>query len=151
LREKHVGIRVFFVEALGDLQSLLDEMLGAGRLHGVGTATTETEAELWLEEHTADWDLAVVDLMLAQGSGFGVISRARETHPTGCVAVLSSHLIGNIEKRCLKLGADVVFDKANSRDFLRWVYRVTDPRDDRVSRLAGDAHHAANDGKPVGP
>jgi two-component system, OmpR family, response regulator len=121
-----VGIRVFVVDDLQHMLALLTHVFsGDDRFHVVGSAAGEGEAKLWLEDHPGAWDLAVVDLMLADGSGFGVVSRARETHATGCICVLSSYLSETIERHCLNLGADVAFDKANSSDFLRWVARVS--------------------------
>jgi two-component system, OmpR family, response regulator len=122
-----VGIRVFVVDDLQHMLALLTHVFsGDDRFHVVGSAAGEGEAKLWLEDHPGAWDLAVVDLMLADGSGFGVVSRARETHASGCICVLSSYLSETIERHCVSLGADVAFDKANSSDFLRWVYRVAD-------------------------
>jgi two-component system, OmpR family, response regulator len=126
LQEAFVGIRVFVVDDLQHMRALLaDVFAGDDRFQVVGTAGGEGEAKLWLEDHPAQWDIAVIDLMLADGSGFGVIGRARATHLHGCICVLSSYLSETIERHCLNLGADVAFDKANSSDFLRWVARVS--------------------------
>jgi DNA-binding response OmpR family regulator len=129
-----VGIRVFVVDDLQRMRALLAHVfVGDERFAMVATAEGEGEAKVWLEDHPAQWDLAVVDLMLADGSGFGVITRARETHPAGCICVLSCYLSEAIERHCVHLGADVAFDKGNSSDFLRWLHRVgaasTDPHD----------------------
>jgi two-component system, OmpR family, response regulator len=122
-----VTVRVFVVEDLQTMRALLMEVFASDeRFHAVGAAGSEGEAKIWLEEHTAAWDLVVVDLMLSEGSGFGVVGRARQTHPTGCIAVLSSYLSDAVEKHCLKLGADVVFDKAQTLEFLNWLQRVAD-------------------------
>ena len=39
---------------------------------------TEAEARLWLSEHPAGWDLAIVDLFLREGSGMNVVEAARK-------------------------------------------------------------------------
>jgi two-component system, OmpR family, response regulator len=120
-----VSIRVFVVDDLRDMRALLiDVFESAGRFRVVGTAASEGEARLWLEENPAHWDVAVVDLVLTGGSGFGVVSRAKETHADGCVVVLSSFVSDTVEKHCLRLGADVVFNKVRTTEFLGWVQRV---------------------------
>jgi DNA-binding NarL/FixJ family response regulator len=122
-----VSVKVFIVEDLDSMrQLLLDVFASDQRFEVSGSAATEAEAKLWLEEHQAGWDLAVVDLMLSQGSGFGVVSRARDEHPNGCIAVLSSYVTDVIERHCLNLGADVVFSKSSTTEFLAWLRRVAE-------------------------
>lgn len=75
-------LRVFLVEDRDDVRGALEELLTAtGRFEPVARAKTEGEANLWLEEHQRLWDIAIVDLVLEQGSGFSVIQRARRLHP----------------------------------------------------------------------
>src|SRR5688572_26146799 len=62
--------RVFLVEDLHRLHGLLGELFESiGGFEVLGIASTEAEAIAWLEEHPDSCDLAVVDLMLEQGSG----------------------------------------------------------------------------------
>jgi DNA-binding response OmpR family regulator len=118
-------LRVFVVDDLRDMRTLLAEVFEtAGAFRVVASAANEGEAKIWLEDNPGHWDVAVVDLVLSEGSGFGVISRARETHATGCVVVLSSFVSDAVEKHCLRLGADVVFNKVHPAAFLGWVQRV---------------------------
>ncbi len=49
-----------------------DLLAATGSFETVATAKTEGEANLWLEDHPAQWDLTIVDMVLEQGSGFGV-------------------------------------------------------------------------------
>jgi ActR/RegA family two-component response regulator len=81
-------------------------------------------AKTWLEGNPAHWDVTVVDLVLSGGSGFGVISRARETLASVCLVVLSSFISHAVEKHCLKLGADNVFNNVHTAAFLSWVQRA---------------------------
>eukprot|EP01035_Chromulina_nebulosa_P049033 gene49033-biopygen34322 len=48
----------------------------------VGFAETESGARDWLQAHTGDWDLAIVDLFLKQGSGLGVLQACQARGPT---------------------------------------------------------------------
>ncbi|NNU45510.1 hypothetical protein [Ramlibacter montanisoli] len=70
-------IRVFLVEDLPAMRELLvDLFTSIGNYQVVGTSSTEAEANLWIDEFPRKWDLLIVDLILAEGSGLGVV-RAR--------------------------------------------------------------------------
>ncbi|MBE7366519.1 response regulator [Ramlibacter pallidus] len=103
-----------------DMQVLLRERLAAaGGSAIVATAITEAEAKSWLAEHPDDWDVAIIDLVLDQGSGFGVIPRAASAAKK--VVVFSSYVTDGIRWHCERLGADAVFDKSDSEALVRWV------------------------------
>lgn len=116
-------LRVFLVEDLSTMRGLLQDVFATiGGLTVVGTAGTEAEAVLWLEDHPAGWDLALVDLVLEQGSGLGVVRRARaHASPEAKVVVFSGYLTPAVRAHCLKLGADAAFDKAQTSDFIAWL------------------------------
>jgi len=84
----------------------------------VGYAETETDARQWLREHGGDWQLAIVDLFLKEGSGLGVLNACRERRPQQKVVVLSNYATPDIRRRCAQLGVDAVFDKSNEIDAL---------------------------------
>lgn len=87
----------------------LEEQAGA---RVVGWASTEQDACQWLAKNAAGWDLIVIDLFLAQGSGMNVLKACRCRRPDQRVVVMSSYITRAIHQRCLTLGADAVFDKA---------------------------------------
>jgi DNA-binding NarL/FixJ family response regulator len=117
-----VALRVVLVEDMQNVRRLLVEMLdAAGDFRVVHAVSTEAEARLWLEEHPQGWDLAIVDLVLEQGSGLGVIRPARQASAQATIAVLSSYATPGVEQHCRRLGADVVFDKADSAAFDTWL------------------------------
>jgi two-component system OmpR family response regulator len=117
-----MDLRVFLVEDLQTIRSLMNELFASiGGLRVVGTAGTEAEARLWLDDHVGDWDLAIVDLVLEQGSGFGVVRHAGEHRQRGKVVVFSSYASAGIREHCLRAGADAVFDKAQTEAFIRWI------------------------------
>jgi DNA-binding NarL/FixJ family response regulator len=105
--------RVFLVDDATKVRGTLADLLRTiGGFHIVGSAATEAEANLWLDEHPGGWDLAVIDLMLEQGAGLSVIARCRaQAHP-GKIVVFSGYATPGVRKRCMDLGADAVFDKA---------------------------------------
>jgi DNA-binding NarL/FixJ family response regulator len=116
-----VELRVFLVEDLQRMRSLLGDVFSSiGGLSIVGGAGTEAEAKLWLEEHRGGWDVAVIDLVLEQGAGMGVISRCRSDPAAGKVVVFSSYATPGVRQHCLDLGADAVFDKTETGGFISW-------------------------------
>jgi DNA-binding NarL/FixJ family response regulator len=84
----------------------------------VGTAETENDGKAWLNENRQEWDLAIVDLFLKQGSGLGVLAACRDRPTRQKVVVLSNYATADIRQRCAQLGVDAVFDKSNEIDAL---------------------------------
>ncbi len=82
----------------------------------IGVAETEEEGTRWLARNDAQWDLAIVDLLLREGSGLGVVKACRFRHPDQKIVVLSNHATAEIRWRCAQLGADAVFDKTTEID-----------------------------------
>ena len=116
-------IRVFLVEDLAGTRGLIQDMLAViGGARVVGTASTEAEANLWLDDHPLEWDLAIIDLVLGQGSGMGVIRRCRSVPSSGRIVVFSSYVSPGIRAHCLQIGADAVFEKSDSAAFIAWVH-----------------------------
>lgn len=115
--------RVFLVEDLRGMRALLADLFATiGGLEIVDVSTTEAEARLWLDEHPAAWDLAIVDLVLAEGSGMGVIPQARRrARPGAKVVVFSGYASPGIRAHCLSLGADAVFEKNETAQFIGWL------------------------------
>lgn len=116
-----MDLRVFLVEDLQRMRGLLTDLFASiGGFRVVGTASTEAEAKLWLDDNPAGWDLAIVDLVLEQGAGLNVVRSCREQHNAGSIAVFSSYATPGVRQRCLELGADVVFDKSETEAFIAW-------------------------------
>jgi two-component system, OmpR family, response regulator len=85
------------------------------RVEVVATAATEDEAIAACDRHNIG--LAIVDLQLAQGTGFGVIRRLRAAagaNPT-CIVVLTNHAVPALKVAAFEAGADYFLDK--SKDF----------------------------------
>ena len=112
--------RVFLVEDMKQVHAVLAEMLaGAGDFRVVGIAPTEAEAKLWLLENPGGWDLAIVDLVLDQGTGMAVIpDAAASARREGAVVVFSDYASDGIRDHCRKLGADAVFLKSQVQDLM---------------------------------
>jgi len=87
-------------------------------ISAIGFAETEIEAARWLKENNDQWELAIVDLFLKQGSGLGVLQACMSRRPDQKVVVLSNYATPDIRKRCAQFGVDAVFDKSNEIDAL---------------------------------
>jgi two-component system OmpR family response regulator len=128
-------LRIFLVEdspvIRDNLAESLEELSGA---RVVGWASNEDEARQWLADHPADWDLAVVDLFLLQGSGLNVVKSCSNRALRQKVIVLTSYATPPIRQRCLALGADAVFDKATEiEEFTKYAV-------EEVERVAGSTY-----------
>lgn len=85
------------------------------RVEVVATAATEDEALAACDRYTIG--LAIVDLQLAQGTGFGVIRRLRAAAGASpaCIVVLTNHAVPALKVAAFEAGADYFLDK--SKDF----------------------------------
>jgi two-component system, OmpR family, response regulator len=119
-----MSLRVFLVDDLISMHSLMRDLFAAvGGLQLVATASHEGEAKLWLEDHPGEWDVAVLDLVLQQGSGMGVIGHCKASNPDGQVAIFSSYVTPVIREHCLRLGAHEVFSKEETTQFITWLHQ----------------------------
>jgi two-component system, OmpR family, response regulator len=114
-----VQLRTYIVE---DNPTIRESLIGAleelASIHPLGWAETESDAKQWLSAHARDWDLAIVDLFLKQGSGLGVLEACRARDSAQRVIVLSNYATADMRERCAELGADAVFDKSKEIDAL---------------------------------
>jgi DNA-binding response OmpR family regulator len=85
------------------------------RLKVVATCSTEDFALQVCDR--ARIDIAVIDLQLAKGTGFGVIRRLRSAHNPNPVViiVLTNHAVPALKVAAFEAGCDFFLDK--SRDF----------------------------------
>jgi DNA-binding NarL/FixJ family response regulator len=109
-----VTIRVLLVEDDRRVHGIVADLLHSiGDLQPVATVTTEAEANLWLEENPLGWDLAIIDLILDEGTGMGVLAKCRARPAGGKAVVLSNYVSPAIFRHCMSLGANAVFHKAH--------------------------------------
>ncbi len=106
-------LRIFLVEDSEVLRNRLVELLRMpGEVEIAGVADTEEDSVRWLTQ--TNFDVAIVDLSLRAGSGFGVIKALRERHPAPppIIIVLTNYAFPEFEYACRKCGADFFFDKS---------------------------------------
>jgi DNA-binding NarL/FixJ family response regulator len=112
-----MAFRVFIVEDSSTIRdNLIETLRELAKFEPVGTAETEHEAKRWLARN--DWDLAIMDLFLREGSGLHVLEACRQRNPGQKVVVLSNHSSPDVRWRCRQLGADAVFDKSTELEAL---------------------------------
>lgn len=108
---------VFLVEDDPALQGAIEETINAVcDAQVVGTASTETQAVTWLNAHPGDWKLAVLDLFLQKGTGFGVLERLAPRSSCRQVIVLTNSASPENRRRCMSMGALAVYDKMDEFD-----------------------------------
>jgi len=117
--DQAVKLRTYIVEDNATIRAnLIDALEELACVEAVGAAATEDEGKEWLTAHSAQWDLAIVDLFLRQGSGLGVLAACRVRQPGQKMVVLSNYATPDVRMRCAQLGVDAVFDKSNEIDAL---------------------------------
>lgn len=60
-----------------------------------------------------EFDLAIYDIKMPNGSGIGLIKDTKKKQPPTKVIMMTNYSIGNYKNKCLDAGADYFFDKAD--------------------------------------
>ena len=103
-------LSAFLVEDNADTRDTLVEAIQElAPIKFTGVAVTEADARQWLASNP--WDIAIVDIHLAKGSGFGVLNDCLARSNMQKVVVLTGHGDEFIRQRCIELGADAFFFK----------------------------------------
>jgi DNA-binding NarL/FixJ family response regulator len=114
-----VKLRIYIIEDNATIrENLIGTLEELAQVQAVGSAETEDEGKAWLASHPQQWDLAIVDLFLRQGSGLGVLAACRDRSGSQKMVVLSNYATPDVRMRCAQLGVDAVFDKSNEIDAL---------------------------------
>lgn len=77
----------------------------------VSVVQTQHEAVRWIGERGLDWDLAIVDLFLSKGHGFGVLKAAAQRSPTQKIVLMSDYALSPVRERAMEEGADLFVEK----------------------------------------
>ena len=106
-------IRALIVEdspfILENLQAMLEEN---GSVEVVGTAAAQVQACARMDSRTQGCDIAIIDIFLRSGNGFGVLQHIAGYERPPERVVLTNYATPEIRQRCRGLGADAVFDKS---------------------------------------
>ncbi len=128
-------LRVVIVEDSTIIRARLAEALGEiPNVEIVGHAETEADAVSLLGR--GDWDAAVLDLQLKQGTGLGVLKTiAQGARPDYTkIIVFTNYAFPQYRERSMSLGADFFFDKA--REF----HRISEVLADLAARDRSVSH-----------
>jgi two-component system, OmpR family, response regulator len=100
------------------LANLIESLREIASVEVCSHGATQAEASRWLALHDGQWDLAIVDLFLKEGTGLGVLAGCRNRESYQKVVVLTNYATPEIRQRATELGADQVFDKSSELDEL---------------------------------
>jgi DNA-binding NarL/FixJ family response regulator len=110
-------LRIFLVEdnplIRQTMQEMLEEVVGA---QVVGWADGEAKAIEAMRR--SEWDVALVDLFLLQGSGIGVARGLEQRGPGQRVYVVTNYATPSMRERCASAAIDGLFDKSTELDSL---------------------------------
>ena len=105
--------------------SLMETMTSLLDVQFVGTEQSEPGALNWLAGHSGQWDLAVVDLFIQEGTGFAVIASMNRASKTGNIVALTNSATPENRAHATFCGADAVFDKtAELTEFLEYCEHI---------------------------
>lgn len=145
-RVRQMSLATFLVEdSLTIREHLVPAMEDMADIQVVGVAGSEREAAAWLKEHAGQWELAVVDLFLAEGSGLAVLRECKGRRPRQHVVVLTNYATEDTRQRCLAAAADEIFDKSTELEAF-FAYCLGPPQRQQASALeAPDGQLEARD------
>jgi CheY-like chemotaxis protein len=135
--------KVLVVEDSWEMRSALKDLFASLGSFDVDYVGGETQATAWVEHHR-DWDLAVVDLVLDEGSGFNLVRRFHRQPRPGRIVVLSNFVSPAIIDTCKENGADAVFHKDEADLFANYVELLG--RTGRSASAAADSANASSFG-----
>ena len=127
--QPQVGLKVYIVEDNPVIrENLVDTLQELADAETVGVAATEKEGVNWLTSHLPEWDLAIVDLFLQQGTGLGVVEACKDRPDDKKVVVFSNYATNDVRDRCVQMGVDKFFDKSREIDALiDYCIEIADP------------------------
>ena len=112
-------LKVFVVEDSATIrQNLVAALEEWAPVQVVGHADSAGDAIDHLLQSPPPCDLAILDVMLRQGSGIDVLNALRKAASPLRRVVLTNYATPDMRRRCTLLGADAVFDKSNDIDAL---------------------------------
>lgn len=112
-------MNAIIVEDAPQMAETLARMATEGGAEVVATVATEEDGLEAIERFRID--IAIVDLQLAQGTGFGIIRRMRRNKTPACVVVITNHAVPALKVAAFEAGADYFLDKAKDLRNLRRV------------------------------
>ena len=97
-------------------ESLIPALAEVANVEVIAVAETAADAIAAMQAHAETWQLAIVDLFLAEGNGLEVLRAGRGRRPGQHMLVLTNYATSDTRRRSLAAGADAVFDKSTEID-----------------------------------
>jgi DNA-binding NarL/FixJ family response regulator len=94
-------------------QNLISTLEELTSVEVVAEVETQHEAVKRLADPALDCDLVILDIVLKDGTGFGVLTNVQSHRAGRRFVVLSNFASTQIRRRCAELGVERVFDKSN--------------------------------------
>jgi CheY-like chemotaxis protein len=117
------ALRVLLVEDSPRIAAMLRDMLESdGEVRVVEVVSDEQSAIR--QARREEIDVMILDLQLAKGTGFGVLSQLRDKRPV--TVVLTNYALPEYRRRALALGAEYFLDKSKDLEKLQSI--MTDLR-----------------------
>lgn len=134
LRYPPVPLNVFIVEDHPDTAESISRLLGLdGLCETVAVAGCERDALAWSFQNEAGFDVAILDLLLREGSGFTVLNHLVKYQP-GQVVILSDFVSPVIAERCITLGAAAAYRKSEIAQCIRHVREIAGKQGDFAAK-----------------
>jgi len=114
MNDTRAPLRAFVIEDSPVIrQNLISTLQELAPVQVVGAVESQAQARQQLTDPQLECDLVIVDIVLQDGTGFGVLSDAAVRRNGRRFVVLSNYASGQIRRRCAELGVERVFDKSN--------------------------------------
>ena len=97
-------------------EGLIPALAEVANVEVIAVAETAADAIAAMQAHAGTWQLAIVDLFLAEGNGLEVLRAGRGRRPDQRMLVLTNYATSDTRRRSLAAGADAVFDKSTEID-----------------------------------
>src|SRR5690349_7618508 len=97
-------------------ENLIPALAELADVNVIAVAETASEAVAILQDLQDQWQLAVVDLFLREGSGLSVVRAFQDRLPHQRLVVFTNYPTEEMRRRSLALGADAIFDKSKELD-----------------------------------
>jgi DNA-binding NarL/FixJ family response regulator len=119
--------KVFVAEDLPDAHDSIATLLALAGYELAGSARTEQEAAAWLAANEGNWHLAVIDLVLAEGSGLALVARFARASLAPMV-IYTAYASAKLNATCQRLGAAAVFSKLEGPQLAAYARALLDPK-----------------------
>lgn len=114
MNDTRAPLRAFVIEDSPVIrQNLISTLQELAPVQVIGAVESQQQALQQLADPALECDLVIVDIVLQDGTGFGVLADAAVRRNGRRFVVLSNYASSQIRRRCAELGVERVFDKSN--------------------------------------